>query len=68
MDVNAGSILPGSMVWRDEMEWPSDGAFGFIWGCVWGADASDVASRSPLLDRLDFPERARIGDEGRIRG
>jgi len=38
-DINDGSILPGSMGWRGDLESPS-GDFGFVWGCVWGDDDS----------------------------
>jgi hypothetical protein len=38
-DIHDGSVLPGSMHWRDDMEWPR-GEFGFVWGCVWGDDSS----------------------------
>lgn len=39
-DTHDGSILPGSMHWSDEYEWPSRGDFGFVWGCYWGDDSS----------------------------
>ena len=38
-DLHQGSILPGSMHWSDDHEWPT-GDFGFVWGCVWGDDSS----------------------------
>jgi hypothetical protein len=42
-DVHEGlersGILPGSMQWRDDYEWPV-GDFGFVWGCIWGDDSS----------------------------
>lgn len=39
-DVNDGSVLPGSLYWRQDKEWPSAGDFGFVWGCIWGDDSS----------------------------
>ena len=39
-DVHDGRVLPGSTHWDDDYEWPSEGAFGFVWGCVWGDDSS----------------------------
>jgi hypothetical protein len=38
-DLHSGSVLPGSMHWRMDDEWPS-GDFGFVWGCIWGDDSS----------------------------
>lgn len=38
-DVNDGSVLPGSLHWSEDKEWPS-GDFGLVWGCVWGDDSS----------------------------
>ena len=38
-DINDGSILPGSMLWKNHHELPK-GDFGFVWGCVWGDDQS----------------------------
>jgi hypothetical protein len=38
-DVNDGSVIPGSEYWSSDYEWPT-GDFGFVWGCVWGDDAS----------------------------
>ena len=38
-DLHQGSILPGSMHWSDDHEWPT-GDLGFVWGCVWGDDSS----------------------------
>ncbi len=36
-----GTKLPGSMYWRPaDDEWPADGEFGFVWGCIWGDDSS----------------------------
>jgi hypothetical protein len=39
-DVNKGHVLPGSLYWSTEHEWPSAGDFGFVWGCIWGDDSS----------------------------
>jgi hypothetical protein len=33
-------LRPGTLMWRDEYEWPSRGDFGFVWGCIWGDDSS----------------------------
>ena len=33
-------VLPGSLGWTLDHEWPSRGDFGFVWGCIWGDDAS----------------------------
>lgn len=39
-DVHDGSIIPGSPYWKSsDHEWPS-GAFGFVWGCIWGDESS----------------------------
>lgn len=38
-DINDGSVLPGSMGWKDDYELPK-GDFGFVWGCIWGDDNS----------------------------
>ncbi len=38
-DVHDGSILPGSMLWSADQEWPR-GDLGFVWGCIWGDDSS----------------------------
>jgi hypothetical protein len=38
-DVHDGSAIPGSEYWDADNEWPT-GAFGFVWGCVWGDDGS----------------------------
>ena len=38
-DVHDGTVLPGSMLWSADMEWPT-GDFGFVWGCFWGDDSS----------------------------
>lgn len=38
-DVHDGSVLPGSMHWSPDREWPL-GDFGFVWGCIWGDDSS----------------------------
>jgi hypothetical protein len=38
-DIHDGSVLPGSMGWRDDYELPK-GDFGFVWGCIWGDDSS----------------------------
>lgn len=38
-DVNSGDVLPGSMHWTTDNEWPT-GDFGFVWGCIWGDDWS----------------------------
>jgi hypothetical protein len=39
-DLHDGTTLPGSMSWRPaDHEWPA-GDFGFVWGCIWGDDAS----------------------------
>jgi len=39
-DLHDGTTLPGSMSWRAaDHEWPA-GDFGFVWGCIWGDDAS----------------------------
>jgi hypothetical protein len=38
-DIHDGSVQPGSLYWRDDMEWPR-GDFGFVWGCIWGDDSS----------------------------
>jgi len=57
---------------RDEMEWPSDGAFGFIWGCVWGDDASwkvqylDL-SRDPASHATPQVDQSARTDESPIR-
>jgi hypothetical protein len=39
-DVHDGITLPGSHHWTGDHEWPSDGSFGFVWGCIWGDDSS----------------------------
>ena len=33
-------VLPGSLGWTLDHEWPSQGDFGFVWGCIWGDDSS----------------------------
>jgi hypothetical protein len=38
-DVHDGSVLPGSIHWSEDREWPN-GDFGFVWGCIWGDDSS----------------------------
>ena len=38
-DVHDGHVLPGSLGWTQDHEWPA-GDFGFVWGCVWGDDSS----------------------------
>jgi hypothetical protein len=38
-DVNDGSVMPGSMNWTPDKEWPK-GDIGFVWGCHWGDDSS----------------------------
>lgn len=38
-DVHDGRVLPGSLWWTPDYEWPA-GDFGFVWGCVWGDDSS----------------------------
>jgi hypothetical protein len=38
-DIHDGSLVPGSLYWTDDMEWPR-GDFGFVWGCMWGDDSS----------------------------
>ncbi len=38
-DVNDASTLPASTYWTTDCEWPI-GAFGFVWGCIWGDDSS----------------------------
>jgi hypothetical protein len=38
-DLHDGSIIPGSVAWSADYEWPT-GDFGFVWGCVWGDDCS----------------------------
>lgn len=38
-DVNQHPSLPGSLYWTPDDEWPV-GAFGFVWGCIWGDDSS----------------------------
>lgn len=38
-DVNDGSVIPGSVYWDADDEWPN-GDFGFVWGCHWGDDSS----------------------------
>lgn len=40
-DVHHGRTLPGTLYWDPvDHEWPADGDFGFVWGCVWGDDSS----------------------------
>lgn len=39
-DVHSGEKLPGETSWRADDEWPADGSFGFVWGCLWGDDSS----------------------------
>lgn len=39
-DVHDGGKLPGQMSWTPDDEWPRAGDFGFVWGCIWGDDAS----------------------------
>jgi hypothetical protein len=39
-DVHDGTKLPGQLTWTVDDEWPSAGAFGFVWGCLWGDDSS----------------------------
>jgi hypothetical protein len=39
-DVHDGHVLPGELHWKADYEWPSDGGFGFVWGCLWGDDSS----------------------------
>jgi len=39
-DVHDGHVLPGELRWKADYEWPSDGDFGFVWGCLWGDDSS----------------------------
>lgn len=39
-DIHDGSVLPGSTHWSIDMEWPTRGDFGFVWGCIWGDDSS----------------------------
>lgn len=38
-DINDGSVVPGSTYWDEDHEMPK-GDFGFVWGCIWGDDAS----------------------------
>lgn len=38
-DVHDGHVLPGSLWWTPDHEWPT-GDFGFVWGCIWGDDSS----------------------------
>lgn len=38
-DLHDGSTIPGSDHWNADREWPT-GAFGFVWGCIWGDDSS----------------------------
>jgi len=38
-DANDDSIIPGSEYFSADHEWPN-GDFGFVWGCIWGDDAT----------------------------
>ncbi len=79
-DVHDGTKLPGQMTWTADDEWPSAGAFGFVWGCVWGDDSSwkvqyldltDIAQgrlrRDERFDYLKLAIRAGAPATGSIR-
>lgn len=72
-DVNDDSIIPGSEYWNEKCEWPT-GAFGFVWGCIWGDDGSWKVQHLDLTqvqqgmvrrdDRFGYVELATIGFTG----
>lgn len=64
-DVHDGSIIPGSASWRPDLhEWPR-GDLGFVWGCVWGDDAS-WKLQALDLSRIDEGVLVRDGRFGYV--